>query len=136
MQWWSRHPRFTDDHEQVFWLTEEGEPVAAVLRTDFAGFMQLDVVVMPGADELQAIVWQHALSQSAAAGLVPVRTDDATGMAALTAAGYLTTDGEPIVSCWLAAGHRPEIPALPPGYRLMSRSDVCASRWVGASVPE
>ena len=43
VQWWSRAPRPTDRHGQLFWLDGRGEPVAAVIVTDFAHGVQCDL---------------------------------------------------------------------------------------------
>jgi len=46
VQWWSRQERPTDRDGQLFWLDERGEPVAAVLATDFGHSVQHDVLTV------------------------------------------------------------------------------------------
>ncbi|MGH3304180.1 MAG: GNAT family N-acetyltransferase [Streptosporangiaceae bacterium] len=125
VQWWSRRASYTDRHDQVCWLNEDDAPTAGVLRTDFASSVQLDVVLLPARDDDAAAAWREALRQAAAISGVtlPVRADDATGVEAVTAAGYQPTSGPGIVSSWLDTRHRPAIPALVPGCELMSCVD-------------
>ncbi len=129
IQWWSRRASFTDRHDQVFWLDQHGAPTAAALRTDFASSVQLDVVSLPGRrfDDATA-AWQEAVQQAGAMSGVtlPVRADDAVGIEALTSAGYEPTTEATIVSSWLDPAQSSTIPALPHGFRLMSRADAPA----------
>ncbi len=126
VQWWSRQERPTDRRGQLFWLDQRGEPMAAVILTDWGDAVQCDVLVLPGDREYERAVWPDALSRVAAltarAAQFVVRPDDAAGIAALSGAGYRST-GEPVVSSWLAAERRPPISALAAGYRLVSRAD-------------
>jgi GNAT superfamily N-acetyltransferase len=138
LQWWWRQDRPTDQSAQLFWLDDQGEPVAAVLMTDFFRSVQCDVLVAaeqdrPGHDRPghrvgPAEVWQTVLRQTVlrqVAGRAvefPVRSDDAVALAALAAAGYRPTGETGVVATWLAAEHRPRIPPLAPGYRLVSRA--------------
>jgi predicted N-acetyltransferase YhbS len=125
VQWWSRQERPSDEHGQLFWLDGPGQPVAAVIATDFFRSVQCDVLALPGDNGLGRAVWQKALRRVAAlevAAEFPVRSDDAPGLAELADAGYRPA-GEPgIVATWLAAARRPQVPALAPGYRLVSRA--------------
>jgi GNAT superfamily N-acetyltransferase len=125
VQWWSRRASHTDEHDQVFWLDDDGVPTAGVLRTDFASYVQLDVAWLPGRDDDAAAAWRQALQQAAALSGVelPVRADDAAGTRAVTAAGYRPQRGPGVVSSWLDADRRPAVPALPPGFELLSRAD-------------
>jgi GNAT superfamily N-acetyltransferase len=123
VQWWSRLEGDTEQHGQRFWLAC-GEPVAAVLRTDFGDFTQCDVLVRAGHEEHERAAWQEAVHQGAAAAVeFPVRDDNAVAVAALAGAGFLASAEPPVVSSWLGAAGRPAIPALPPGYKLRSRAD-------------
>jgi predicted N-acetyltransferase YhbS len=121
VQWWSRQERATDEPGQLFWLDEAGQPVGAVIRTEFHGRFYCDVLVLPGRPAIARMVWRQALGEDVAAIGFPVRDDDETGINALTEAGFLPS-GEKLVSSWLAAADRPRIPGLLPGYRLMSRA--------------
>jgi predicted N-acetyltransferase YhbS len=121
VQWWFRTERATDAAGQLFWLDERGLPVAAVLRTDFGGPVQCDVLVPPGRQKTGRLAWQRALERASPAVEFPVRDDDAAAIDTLREAGWLPS-GEKLVSSWLAAGDRPRVPALPPGYRLISRA--------------
>jgi predicted N-acetyltransferase YhbS len=124
VQWWSRLAPVTAGHDHAIWLDDDDEPTAAVLRTDFDRLRQIDVIVLPGEQELQRDVWDYAVSlPEAPTSTFPVRRDDTTGIAALTAAGYRPADGEMIVQSWLAAGQRPPRGPLPAGYVLVSRAD-------------
>jgi ribosomal protein S18 acetylase RimI-like enzyme len=123
VQWWSRQERPSDEHGQLFWLDGQGEPVAAVIITAFRS-IQCDALALPGDSGFGRAVWQEALRRVAALGLAaefPVRSDDVAGLAELAEAGYRPA-GEPgVVATWLAAARRPQVPALAPGYRLVSR---------------
>jgi predicted N-acetyltransferase YhbS len=126
VQWWSRQERPTDAGGQLFWPDQTGEPAAAVLRTDFGGTIQCDVLCLPGQPGRAAAAWQAALDLAAAPGGAaefPVRPDDAVGVAALTAAGYRPGPPPGVISSWLPAARRPAVPPLPPGYRLLSRAE-------------
>jgi GNAT superfamily N-acetyltransferase len=120
VQWWSRTERSTDAAGQVFWLAG-GEPVAAVVRTEFGPGIQCDVFIGPGADGDE--VCAEALRRAAEMTEFPVRDDDARLIAALTAAGYGPDRSQGIVTTWLAAAQRPPVPPLTAGFRLLSRAE-------------
>jgi hypothetical protein len=124
VQWWSRQERAADRHGPLFWLDGRGEPLAAVILTDFGRSVQCDVLVLR--DDLERTVWRVATRRADAIGAaaeIPVRPDNAVGVAELTAAGWRPTAEPGVVSSWLEAGRRPRIPPLVPGYRLLSRAD-------------
>jgi hypothetical protein len=124
VQWWSRQARTTDSGGQQFWLGADGEPEAAVLRTDFGGEVQCDVLVGPGGRVDERAVWAAACEGADARVVFPVRGDWTVGAEVLEAAGFAPDAAEPgVVSAWLAAGDRPPAPPMPPGYRLRSRAD-------------
>jgi GNAT superfamily N-acetyltransferase len=109
----------------MFWLDERGEPVAAVLLTDFHG-TQGDVFVLPDDPDFARSIWRAALRLAANAdeqAEFTVRRDDAIGIAELSAAGLSPTNERAVVTCWLDADHRPKIPPLADGYRLVTRAD-------------
>jgi len=128
VQWWARQERVTDRHGQLFWLDEHGQPHAAVLTTAFGDTIQCDVLVGPQADDqLATAIWQTALDRVGSLGAqpteFPVRAGDATGIAALTAAGFSPDGDDPgVIASWLDAEDRPPIPPLADGYRLVSRA--------------
>lgn len=127
VQWWSRRDRPTDRDGQLFWLDERGEPAAAALATDFGHSVQHDVLIMIKDHSGQRLAWRTAIAragQTRAAGHeFPVHPADATGAAELTAAGYRPAPGPGVITSWLDAAHRPAIPPLASGYRLLSRAD-------------
>lgn len=128
IQWWSRQERVTDRHGQLFWLDERGRPQAAVLTTTFGDTTQCDVLVHPETDtDLATTIWRAAVDRIGSLGAqpaeFPVRPDDATGIAALTAAGYNSQDGPGVIASWLSAQDRPPIPPLADGYHMVSRAD-------------
>jgi GNAT superfamily N-acetyltransferase len=118
IQWWSR----LDRPPGRFWLDEDGEPLAAFLATAFRRGVQCDVLVLPGDEAFARDVWQAAIGAGDISAEFTVRLDDGTGIAALDAAGYTLTDPAGVVACWLDAADRPPVPALPDGYRLLSRA--------------
>jgi len=125
VQWWSRQERASDLDGQLFWLDQRGEPLAAVVRTDFGRSVQCDVLVLPDDPEWQRSVWRTAIRKaddSEKAVEFPVRADAAACIAELAAAGFHAAD-DAVVTSWLAAESRPAIRVLPPGYRLLSRAD-------------
>jgi GNAT superfamily N-acetyltransferase len=126
IQWWSRQERSTDGNGQLFWLGEQGDPLAAVIITDFGGNVQCDVLARPGHPALERAAWAVAVGRLAgleAAAEIPVRRDDGVALAELAAAGFGPAAGPDVVTSWLAAASRPAIPALPAGFRLRSRAD-------------
>jgi hypothetical protein len=129
VQWWSRLDAPASSEGQLFWLDERRRPLAALLITTFARSTQCDVLVLPDDPDLARGAWRAALGRNATTTLpveFPVRLDDTVGIAALTAAGLRPADdpNDPgIITCWLDAHHRPSIPPLADGYRLLSRAD-------------
>jgi GNAT superfamily N-acetyltransferase len=127
VQWWSRQERPSDRRGQLFWLDGQGEPGAAVILTDFFHRrVQCDVLTLPGEDGPGPAVWPEALRRVealAVAAEFPVRSDDAGALAELAAAGYRPAGRPGVLATWLAAARRPPVPALAPGYRLVSRAD-------------
>ncbi|HET9895852.1 MAG TPA: GNAT family N-acetyltransferase [Streptosporangiaceae bacterium] len=123
-QWWWRRPRSTDAGGQLFWLDDSGEPVAAVVLTEFGPNVQCDVLVLPDGPVDEQVIWQSAIRRAAdVAAEFPVRLDDAPGNSMLAAFGYRPTDGPGVVASWLDAARRPPIRPLPAGYTLLSRAD-------------
>jgi GNAT superfamily N-acetyltransferase len=131
IQWWSRLDQATDRDGHLFWLDERAEPLAAVLLTDFARSTQHDVFVLPDDPGFARSVWRAALRRTSLGRSTradthaefPVRLDDTVGIAELTAAGLRQADEPNVVTCWLDAGDRPQIPPLAADYRLLTRAD-------------
>jgi GNAT superfamily N-acetyltransferase len=126
IQWWSRVDQTTDSAEQLFWLDERAEPVAAVLFTTYRRGTQQDVFVLDDDPDFARSVWRAALHRTPPAGTnpeIPVRLDDNIGMAELAAAGLRPSAEPDLITCRLDAGRRPQIRPLPPGYRLVTRAD-------------
>jgi GNAT superfamily N-acetyltransferase len=133
VQWWYRQERPTDRAGQRFWLDDQSEPRAAVIRTDWGGTIQCDVIVRAGEEELAAQVWQAALSPADAAAEFVTRADDLKAAACLLSAGFQQSGGHGGASSWLDADRRPEVTALPAGYRLVSRADDASEpHWLAA----
>ncbi len=136
VQWWWRQERPTDSCGQLFWLDEQGEPVAAVIVTDFFHSVQCDVLVRPGESRLGPTAWQEAFGRVDALGMAvtfPVRSDDAAGLAGLADAGYRPASEPSVAATWRAASGRPPVPVLAPGYRLVSRAaDARQPHWLAA----
>jgi GNAT superfamily N-acetyltransferase len=126
LQWWSRYEHAADGHGQLFWLDAGGDPLAAVIGSDFGRSLQCDVLVRPDDPQFERRVWTTALSRADDVGEpaaeFTVRADNRVGIAVLTAAGLRPVAGESIVASWLDPARRPPVPALSPGYRLLSRA--------------
>jgi predicted N-acetyltransferase YhbS len=126
VQWWYRQERATDRAGQVFWLDEHGEPLAAFIGTDFRQQgRQCDVLVLPADPGFERNVWRAAIGHASEADVQAefiVRLDNAIAIAELAAAGYRMAEESAVVSCWLEAARRPQIPRLAPGYRVVSRA--------------
>src|SRR4051794_7144784 len=69
LQWWWRTPRSTDDLPQLFWF-DNGQPIAAVIATDWGDHVALDPMVMPEATPgWTAHVIEQGLAHAARSGL-------------------------------------------------------------------
>ena len=68
VQWWSRQERPTDRDGQLFWLDERGEPVAAVLATDFGHSVQHDVLTVLKDHSGQRLAWRTAIARASTSG--------------------------------------------------------------------
>jgi hypothetical protein len=127
LQWWWRRVRLSDTLGQLFWLDDDGEPIAAFVLTDWDGSWDGEVVLAPGHREgLFAEVWQHGLERIAACEpeTVTVRArDDYTALVdALKEAGFVEA-GDQDTTTWLDAAARPAVSELPGGFRLLSRTE-------------
>ncbi len=126
VQWWHREERPTDRAGQLFWLDEDGEPVAAFIATDFGHSVQCDVLVLPDDQAFEREVWRAAISRASDLGVraeFVVRQDNPIAIAELAGAGYVLADEHGVLSCWLEAASRQPVPRLAPGYRVLSRAE-------------
>jgi GNAT superfamily N-acetyltransferase len=127
LQWWWRRVRPSDRCGQLFWLDEVGDPVAAVVLTDWDRAWTCDVIIAPEhVEALFDLVWQRGLEQVAALELdaveVRARDDDTTWTSALDESGFAPA-GDASTATWLDAGRRPQVSPLPRGFRLLTRTD-------------
>ena len=126
--WWAQMPRRTDDFEQLFWFDDGGQPVAAVVVTDWGEVTQLDPLVLPGATPAWiAHVLQRGLDHASASGFETVQLEvdkrDEVLRAALVHRGFAIAEPG-LTESWLAANARPSVSALHDGYRLFDRRGV------------
>jgi GNAT superfamily N-acetyltransferase len=127
VQWWHREYRPTDQAGHLFWLDEQDEPIAAFVATDFWHSVQCDVLLLADDPGLQREVWRAAIGRAGELGVhaeFVVRPDDSTGVTELAGAGYTLAEEQGVLSCWLDAPSRQPIPALAPGYRVVSRVEL------------
>jgi RimJ/RimL family protein N-acetyltransferase len=126
--WWSQRPRATDNVPQLFWFDHLGRPEAAVIATDSGDRMQLDPMVMPDATpDWVAHVIARGLAHASESklGAVALEVDRADDVLREVLVGHgFAIEEDGLVETWLAADARPEISALPVGYRLSSRIDM------------
>jgi GNAT superfamily N-acetyltransferase len=127
LQWWWRRDQHRDAARQTFWF-DDGIPVAASVLTDWGGRFGCDVLGA-GHDSSAVIdvVWPRTLEQIDAVADAPVEMavgdDDTALIEAVTTAGFKPTD-EVGVETWMNVGEPPQVPVLPGGFTLRSRSDV------------
>jgi ribosomal protein S18 acetylase RimI-like enzyme len=126
--WWAQRPRSTDDTPQLFWFDQHGRPEAAVIATDSGRRMQLDPIVMPDAPpDWVAHVIEHGLAHAGELGFesVSLEVDRADDVVRDVLVGHgFAVEEDGVVETWLDSAARPEIGALPEGYRLCARSEV------------
>lgn len=126
LQWWWRVERSTDSIGQQFWVDDAGEPVGAVVFTDWGRAWGCDLIAVPGqADDLMDTMWSHTLDQFRVRSLgdveVTVRDDDPAMVALVTEAGLTATDRRGATT-WMDAVDRLEAAPIPDGYRLADRT--------------
>lgn len=125
--WWAQGPRRTDAMPQLVWLDDAGRPAAAVVATAWTSHVQLDPLVLPGADPGRVVTFldrglAHAHEHGIDAVELEVDRADHVLLAALAARGFTATDGG-YDELWLATEERPAPSPLPDGYRLASRAE-------------
>ena len=135
LQWWWRIERSTDSVPQLFWFDESGLPMASVTATDFGNgrsALYSDVTMavshMPDADaEWVTEIVERGLAHFASVGItalqLEVNHNDEVVSRILEENGFVVTDENALVECWLDEGDRPEVSALAEGYRLLSRAE-------------
>lgn len=125
--WWAQEQRPTDDLGQLFWVDDEGSPVAAAIATQFGDSTQLDPLVLPDATpDWVAHVMRRGLEHAAAAGfdratLEVDRSDDVLRTVLVERGFEIEDDG--LVECWLSPEDRPSVSSLPVDYQLCDRSE-------------
>lgn len=125
VQWWWRTARPTDLDGQVVFLDGDGVPEAAVVRTAFPTFCQLDVIVAADArtvdgDEVADVAVERATSWTQ--GPLEAFADVGTPAARALAGAGFAGSGE-VVDAWLDPTRRPRAAALPEGFELHARVD-------------
>lgn len=122
LQWWWRCDQRGDPSRTVVWFDAAG-PVAAVFLTTMRT-TALDVIVLHDAlvDEVRAVA-TRLVAREPGAVETSFADDDPDWTAWARGLGF-TVAGDRYVTTWLAAGHRPAIPSLAPGYRLRSRAEL------------
>jgi GNAT superfamily N-acetyltransferase len=127
MQWWWRRDQHQDAAAATFWLNE-GQPVAAVITTDWGSRVGIDILrIDPASNELLDVVWPRAMERVAelADSTVEMLIDeaDSTLAAALDRAGFVASDHTDVTT-WMAAVDRPAVTPPPSGFDLVSRDQV------------
>ncbi len=127
LQSWWRMERATDRLPQRFWFSSAGDPVAAVIATDWGDRVSLIPIALPGLDEASwAAVMDQGLSHAAGLGLdrveLEVAEDDVVLRGFLEDRGFDPVPGETIAETWLEVDDRPPVSALTDGHRLLSRA--------------
>lgn len=130
LQWSWRTPRATDELPQLFWLDHRDRPEAAVIANEVGGRIELAPLVLPDATpEWLAEVVERGLAHVGGWGFDAIdvevgRADDVL-REVLVGHGFAPV-GDGVVEAWLAAGARPEVSPLAPGYRSSSRLETMA----------
>ena len=124
LQWWWRRDQHVDPDNARFWIDDHGRPIGAVIVTQFAEHVGLDVIAMPDATELaQLEMWPRAVERMSWLSDVvietEVRDDDGATAAVLGDAGFEISEPS-AMSCWMPVGERAAVPEIAAGYRLMS----------------
>ena len=127
LQWWWRRDQHKDSRTQIF-LMDEGQPVAAVVLTDWGGRFQIDLIFSSPqhGDELRQL-WPIALELIESIGdkriEFEIPSDDPELIQCAVNAGF-RGEFEENWTCWMPAADRPATQALPSGYVIRSRAEV------------
>ena len=124
LQWWWRKPRQSDTIDDLFWIDDEG-PVAGVVLTDWGEAWGCDPIVVPGLSTVPLpTVWARAVELVDTLGLEAVEVlagdDDLELLGLLDGAGFVADDDRSGTT-WMDARDRPEVTALPDGFKLVDR---------------
>ena len=127
LQWWWRKDQHHDAGAATFWL-DEGQPVAAVITTDWGAHVGLDILrIEPRSNELLDMVWPRVMERigELADSTIEMLIDEADLTLAVAArrAGFVATDHTDATT-WMDAGSRPSVTPPPTGFRLVSRDQV------------
>lgn len=126
-QWWWRRDQHQEPGNQIFEMDGD-RPVAAVVLTDWsAGRWQCDLLFTSRrhSEELEQL-WPRALQMMENVGadhlelLTPSEDDELVELA--VDEGFVIENPESW-TCWMPASDRPEVPALPSGFKLQSRAE-------------
>lgn len=124
LQWWWRRDQHLDPANARYWFDDDGDPIGAVVFTDWTDRWGLDVIAMPG--EHQDELWSHAFARMGELDRRPVevgvRADDEATTLTLTAAGFEHDDGS-YMTCTMVADERSAPRPIASGYRLLSRAE-------------
>jgi GNAT superfamily N-acetyltransferase len=122
-QWWWRIDQRDEPTLQAFWCDGSDPQVGAaftrwprVLGVDLLG---ADATVTAQLDRLTAWLGERLTALDPGAVEMALRVDDTPRIASVEALGFTAT-GEVFRTGWLASEHRPAVPPLPAGYRLVS----------------
>lgn len=126
-QWWWRTPRSTDVIPKRFWYDDSGQPVAAVITTEWKTSVAVDPIVLPDSSlAWRTEVLDQGLRDGEAHGLSPidvvVENEDQPMIEHLAARGYTDREAEG-VEAWIRADDCPAISPLARGYRLTRRAE-------------
>ena len=124
VSWWWRRPRRSDDVGHLVWLDADGDPVGAVLQTDWGREWQVDPVTVGADADLETEVWEAAVTVALehADSAVWVREDDTDAMAELAERGFAAEPGD--TTMWMVAADRRPPSAAPDRYRVLDRTAV------------
>jgi RimJ/RimL family protein N-acetyltransferase len=127
LQWWWRSGRSSDSIDQAFWIDEVGQPVGAVVFTDWRRAWGCDLLVVPRmADELVPTMWSQAVGRIRDMPTVDVevavRDDDPLLIGLVTGAGFAAADARGAAT-WMDAARRPGVTPIPHGHRLRDRTE-------------
>lgn len=127
LQWWWRRDQHKDSRTQIF-LMDEGQPVAAVLLTDWGGRFQIDLIFSSPqhGDELRQL-WPTALELIESVGDKRIEFEipsDAEELIQRAVDADFESEFEENWTCWMPASERRATHLLPSGFVIRSRAEV------------